>query len=672
MRRSLLLKLQATAFLVLSAVSCSKPAPDSISIDGGRYPVIFESQGGEQHISITASQNWLIVVNGQSQEEVDWCTVSPMAGLAGGEEITISVQPYDGGEDRSCVLSFVCANQTKYLEVRQTGTESDAYVYFKDLDFKKMILDEYDTNKDRKLSKEEAAQIVRLEFHDTEITSLKGIQSMSSLEYLDCSFNKISGELNLSGLKNLKVAHLHHNLYRSLDVSGCSSLDTLLANDNYTYDENRYMVFPMEEVRLDGCVSLKKADFTDNNLTALDCSDCTSLTDLNCRHNNISELNISNCKKLKRLSCRTNAGLKGRLDLSGCADLEYLECYETAYEAIDTRGCTKLQYVYAHNSSISDVDFNTNTALVHLDLYNNKVASLDVTQNPQLVYLDAALNRLSKIDLSRNPALVEISLGYNSIKSLDLSNNKEVVKFSANSNVLESVVLDGCTKLENLNLDGNNLTSLNLSTNSALGVMSANDNAIKNLDLSRCPVLRVANCERNNLESCNVSGCTELTMLCVESNNLTSLNLSSNTAMQELAAARNQLSDVNITGLSQLSVCELYNNRLERIKLDGCTSMSELYLHNNSLSYLSTFPCESLRQLDCRDNSIKSLDLSNNVSMSFLFATGNPLMTKVYINELSDYNTISVDEGVEVLSKYPGIYDNVSGEWGDDDVDPWK
>ena len=252
MRRSLLLKLQATAFLVLSAVSCSKPAPDSISIDGGRYPVIFESQGGEQHISITASQNWLIVVNGQSQEEVDWCTVSPMAGLAGGEEITISVQPYDGGEDRSCVLSFVCANQTKYLEVRQTGTESDAYVYFKDLDFKKMILDEYDTNKDRKLSKEEAAQIVRLEFHDTEITSLKGIQSMSSLEYLDCSFNKISGELNLSGLKNLKVAHLHHNLYRSLDVSGCSSLDTLLANDNYTYDENRYMVFPMEEVRLDG------------------------------------------------------------------------------------------------------------------------------------------------------------------------------------------------------------------------------------------------------------------------------------------------------------------------------------------------------------------------------------------------------------------------------------
>ena len=100
--------------------------------------------------------------------------------------------------------------------------------------------------------------------------------------------------------------------------------------------------------------------------------------------------------------------------------------------------------------------------------------------------------------------------------------------------------------------------------------------------------------------------------------------------------------------------------------------MSELYLHNNSLSYLSTFPCESLRQLDCRGNSIKSLDLSNNVSMSFLFATENPLMTKVYINELSDYNTISVDEGVEVLYKYPGIYDNVSGEWGDDDVDPWK
>lgn len=47
-------------------------------------------------------------------------------------------------------------------------------------------------------------------------------------------------------------------------------------------------------------------------------------------------------------------------------------------------------------------------------------------------------------------------------------------------------------------------------------------------------------------------------------------------------------------------------------------------------------------------------------------------MMKLFINEQSDYNTISVDENVEVLYKYPGAFDDVSGDWGDDDIDPWK
>ena len=659
------------ASMILFAGACTKPSPDYIEVSWGDGELVFESIGGEREITVTALQNWLVSVSGD-EDSAEWCRITPIAGLAGSAQLTLTVDSYEGEAERMCVLTFVCANQKKEVEVRQTGTDGDAYVYFSDLEFKKMILDEYDSDKDRKLSSEEALQVVRLEFHDTDISSLKGIEKMGNLEYLDCSYNKISGELNLHDLKKLRVAQLHHNLYSSLDVSGCSALDTLIANDNYSYNDAGYMEFPLEEVNLSACTSLTKADFTDNNLTSLDCSDCVSLTDLNCRYNRLSFLDISGCDRLVRLSCRTNAGLSGELDLSHCPDLEYLECYETAFEKLNTNGCSVLKYVYAHNSSLSEVDFSSNKALVHLDIYNNKIPALDVRNNIELTYLDASLNRIQEIDLSRNTELVELLLGYNSVSELDLSGHEKLVRLTANSNALTRIDVSGCTMLENLNVDGNQLTSLNLSTNEKLGVLSANDNVIEVLDLSHNPVIRVANCERNNLVTCNTHGCGELTMLCVESNELSTLELSTNRSLTELYAAKNVLGKADIAGLSQLSICELYDNQIERIKLDGCTSLSELYLHNNRIAYLSTWHCESLHQLDCRNNLLKSLDLSNNVLMSFLFATENPLMMKLFINEQSDYNTISVDENVEVLYKYPGAFDDVSGDWGDDDIDPWK
>lgn len=663
--------------LLLLAGACTKPSPDPepipdyMQVSWGDEELKFESIGGERVLSITALQNWLVTVGGD-EKEVDWCRISPIAGLAGSSQLTLTVDSYQGEADRVCVLTFVCANQKEEVEVRQTGTDGDAFVYFSDPEFKNMILEEYDSDQDSKLSSEEALQVVRLDFHSTGISSLKGIERMDNLEYLDCSFNKISGELNLGNLKKLRVAQLHHNLYTSLDVSGCSALDTLIANDNYTYDDAGYMVFPLEEVNLSGCTSLRKADFTDNNLTSLDCSDCVGLTDLNCRYNKLSFLDISACDRLVRLSCRTNAGLSGELDLSHCPDLEYLECYETAYEKLNTSGCSRLKYVYAHNSSLSEVDFSSNIALVHLDIYNNKIPALNVRNNTALSYLDASLNRIQEIDLSRNMELAELSLGYNSIGELDLSGHDKLVKLTASSNALTKIDVSGCQRLENLNIDDNQIGSLDLSTNEVLGVLSANDNAIQVLDLSHNPVIRVANCERNNLVSCNTDGCAELLMLCVESNELSSLDLSTNKSLSELYAAKNALAKVDIAGLPLLSICELYDNQLERIKLDGCTSISELYLHNNKLAYLSTWDCEAMRQLDCRNNLLKSLDLSNNLSMSFLFATENPQMTVVYINEKSDYNTISVDENVEVLYRTPGDFDDVSGDWGDDDIDPWK
>ena len=142
--------------------------------------------------------------------------------------------------------------------------------------------------------------------------------------------------------------------------------------------------------------------------------------------------------------------------------------------------------------------------------------------------------------------------------------------------------------------------------------------------------------------------------------------------MQYVYAQNSSISDVDFNTNTALVHLDLYNNKVASLDVTQNPQLVYLDAALNRLSEIDLSRNPALVEISLGYNSIKSLDLSNNVSMSFLFATENPLMTKVYINQNSDYNTISVYEGVEVLYKYPGIYDNVSGEWGDDDVDPWK
>ncbi|MGM9765103.1 MAG: BACON domain-containing protein, partial [Candidatus Cryptobacteroides sp.] len=335
--------LLAAASLIL--VSCKDDdKPEYITLgDYETTELLFESVGDEKEVCFTASLGWTAVKDNDSEGNVpEWFDVFPPQGEPGSCAVTVMVLPNEGMDTRQGSFRLVCSGQEVPVTVTQTGIAEDAYVYFDDENFKSYILSQYDTNGDGKLAKEEAAKIVRLEFSDTEIKSIKGVESMKSLEYLDCSYNKIEGNLDLSGLENLKVANTHHNVYSSLDVSGCTSLETLIANDNFTFDESGYMVFPMQGIDLSGCASLKQLDLTDNGIKSLDCGDCVALEDLNCRHNDISSLNIEGCTKLKRLSVRTNAGLSGTLDLSHCPDLEYLECYETGYQELNTSGCSVL------------------------------------------------------------------------------------------------------------------------------------------------------------------------------------------------------------------------------------------------------------------------------------------------------------------------------------------
>jgi hypothetical protein len=142
--------------------------------------------------------------------------------------------------------------------------------------------------------------------------------------------------------------------------------------------------------------------------------------------------------------------------------------------------------------------------------------------------------------------------------------------------------------------------------------------------------------------------------------------------MEELALTNNELEELLVSGLEALSLCEFNGNNLERLDLSGCPSVYELYVHDNPLAYFSAYDCESLYQIDFRRTAMKSMDLSNNKNVAFIFGEENPQLKTIYIHPEAPINTISCDEHVEVYLYDAEEHNDVnSGNWGDEDVNPW-
>lgn len=136
--------------------------------------------------------------------------------------------------------------------------------------FKKYCYDKFDTNKDGKVSLQEANAVDSINLDSAGITSLKGIENFPALTVLNCSKNKLT----------------------TLDISKNGALKQLICNDN--------------------------------KLTTLDVSKDSVLTVLNCSGNDIATLDVSNNKVLNFLDCSKNK--LSALDVSKNIKMDHLSC----------------------------------------------------------------------------------------------------------------------------------------------------------------------------------------------------------------------------------------------------------------------------------------------------------------------------------------------------------
>ena len=94
--------------------------------------ISFESAGGEQSLTVTASRDWMV------ETDADWVVVSPESGLASADAQTVTVTVLENtGLDRSVDVKFTIGMKSKYLTVNQAGPKGSAenlVVYYNDYD----------------------------------------------------------------------------------------------------------------------------------------------------------------------------------------------------------------------------------------------------------------------------------------------------------------------------------------------------------------------------------------------------------------------------------------------------------------------------------------------------------------------------------------------------------
>ena len=186
------------------------------------------------------------------------------------------------------------------------------------------------------------------------IKSLEGIGDFTSLQYLNCSNNKLD-TLNLNKNKSLK--HI---------ICFSDSIEVLM---------------------IDSLLSLYKLQCNSNNITNLNLLGNTSLTELWCWDNKLINLDLSNNIYLGYLFCGENNLTS--LDLS-MLNLIDLRCQNNAISNINLNNNDLLEWFICYNNNLENINLATNINLITLNIGN-------VSSQPSMFS-----NNLSSLDLSTN------------------------------------------------------------------------------------------------------------------------------------------------------------------------------------------------------------------------------------------------------------------------------
>ena len=547
------------------------------------------------------------------------------------------------------------------------------------------------------LTKSQHQNLTSLDCSSHSISSLTGINLLTYLTTLNCSYNNLTS-LNVSSLTRLQTLRCNNNklpyvydlpaslqyLYcggnqfttwvvnnhsslKTLDVSNTPTLTSLNCNNN-----------ALTSLTISGCTALNTISCDNNQFTSLPTLP-SSLETLYCRGNKLTSLpTLPN--SLKYLLCGgnnfTTLSLTGytnlkQLDISNSTSLTTLNCYNNGLTTLNVSGCSALSTLSCYNNYLTTLG-TLPSSLKTLYCYTNNLNTLNVSGCTSLTYLDCKANYLTSlgtlpsslqtINCSNNRLSGTLSItGRSALKTLNVSSNTGLTTLNCYGNALTSLNVIGCSSLTTLDCHSNQLTSfqvlssmqtINCSYNRLSGTISVTSrSALKTLDVSYNTGLTTLNCYSNGLTSLNVDGCSSLTTLDCNSNQLTSLPSLPN-SLQTLKCGNNRLSGtLSLTGRSSLKTLDVssntdlntlncYSNALTSLSVVGCTALTTLNCYSNQLASLGTMP-NSLQTINCSSNRLSgTLSITGRSALKTLDVSSNTGLTTLncYGNALTSLN----------------------------------
>ena len=324
--------------------------------------------------------------------------------------VPITAFAEDGtGESTVCTYETVCTQETPFETVSaqmnvegKKGIAIDA-VNFPDANFRSIVTENYDTDKDGNLSDTEIAAVEKIDCVDKGISSLKGIEYFTALKVLLCSQNQLT-VLDVSKNIELSLLSCYRNQLATLDIGKNAVLEELYCDDNQ-----------LTTLNISENPSLKILRCYQNQLSALDVSKNTMLTELSCDDNQLAMLDLSKNTVLEELYCNSNQLTS--LDISS-TDMDELECSHNVYQInIDSDRTFDLSTLSGNfdvsktsnwnggtvSGNILTVDNDTDTVIYTYDCGKNQQRTFTLKCNQYADYskVDAAIakaNALNKDD----------------------------------------------------------------------------------------------------------------------------------------------------------------------------------------------------------------------------------------------------------------------------------
>ena len=449
-----------------------------------------------------------------------------------------------------------------FLSFSSFAQEVDVCAKMDDQVFKSYCLNEFDTNKDGKISIEEALLVSEIDVAGNEIQSLKGIEFFTSITSLSCGWNQLTS-LDIS--KNTALAELYcsNNQLTSLDVSKNKKLERLDCEGNQ-----------ITNLDVSNNSLLAALVCGNNQLTNLDVSKNTALTNLYCESNQLKNLDVSKNTALEMFGCGFNQLTS--LDVSKNKKLERLNCEGNQLTSLDVSNNIALADLFCDKNPLTGLNIGNNSALREYEkriiAAARKAASVEI-DDP--VFKDYCLkqfdsNKDGKISLEEAAAVETIIVNNKGIKSLKgIEFFENISELKCGNNQLTSLDVSKNTELYELYCNENQLTRLDISNNTGLVKLYCNENQLTRLDVSKNTELVQLECAYNNLTSLDISKNTKLYKLYCPGNRLTSLDVSKNTELERLYCNDNLLTSLDISRNTKLSELVYNNNKIKEGSIKG-------------------------------------------------------------------------------------------------------